>query len=358
MLPRFAPFAGVLVFALVLNGCGGGGANSSGESGSSDNTPLQGVYVGTTTTGEIFESMVLPHDEYYALYGVPNGNILTVQGLMHGSTTSGNDKFSASVSDFYWPGAVYTGTVSGSYVPGVSVTGTVAETGNTPVNFSGTTAAAAPYNFNTPASLSSITGEWSGSLEPGNGMVMNIQSDGSFSGISSGFGCSFSGTMTPDVSNKNFYDVSLTPDAKCLGHGLPPASGIAVSYRLANGTNQLLAGGVDKTNSAVAFGLSGVPVTLSPTTTTLTASPNPAVAGSNVIFTATVTRTGLTMPPTGTVTLEDGPDPVFGSLNSSGVVTFSISFPSAGNYLINAYYNGDTNYSGSSSAVLTETINP
>ena len=80
-------------------------------------------------------------------------------------------------------------------------------------------------------------------------------------------------------------------------------------------------------------------------------------------FTASVTPTGgATGTPTGTVQFEDnGADigsPV--TLDSSGQATFSTSSASmltAGANTITAVYSGDTNFNGSTSANLTETIN-
>lgn len=351
---RVVRFAGLLIVALTMNGCGGGGNNSGGSGGStSSSVPLQGVYAGATTDGSTFESIILPNSQYYALYGKATDNTFVIDGMMIGSTESDNGSFSASITDYYHSGALYTGAVTGTYVPGVSVNGTVKETGNTPVSFTGTTAATSPFNFNTPSSLSSVTGEWSGMFEGGISMTMTVRSNGSFSGIDEQ-GCSFSGTFTPDPSSKNFFDMSLTPGTGCSESGLT-TSGIAVSYPLTSGVNQLLAGGVATTNSAVAFEFSATAV-LPSTTTSLTASPNPATVGSSVTFTAAVTSSGSAVP-TGTVTFKDGSTVLgSGALNSSGVAVFTTSSLAIGQHSITAVYGGDTKNSASTSAPRTEYI--
>ena len=255
---RFAGFAGLLLIALTLNGCGGGGnsrgsGDPTGGSPTGSSLPLQGCYTGTTIDGSTFESIVLPDNQYYALYGRTTGNTFLIYGMIVGTAKSSNGNFTASITDYYYSGALYTGPrVTGSYVAGTSVTGTVSESGNRPVSFTGTTAATYTFNFNTQAALSNVTGNWSGAFEGGVETAITVQPDGKFTG-SNQQGCSFSGTLTPDPSNKNFFNVSLIPGTGCFGVRASGLSGIAVAYRLPNGTNQLLAGGVATTNPSVAF---------------------------------------------------------------------------------------------------------
>ena len=95
------------------------------------------------------------------------------------------------------------------------------------------------------------------------------------------------------------------------------------------------------------------------TTTALTSSANPSTAGQSVTFTATVTGpTGNTTVPTATVSFLDGTTTLgSGTLNGSGVATYSTSTLSAGSHSITAVYGGDSNFSGSTSAVLTQVVN-
>jgi hypothetical protein len=91
-----------------------------------------------------------------------------------------------------------------------------------------------------------------------------------------------------------------------------------------------------------------------PSTTTLTSSLNPEVAGQLVTFTATVTSTaGGT--PTGTVTFNgttSGPVAL-----TAGVATFTTTALAVGTPSISASYSGDANYAASaSSPALTETV--
>jgi len=95
------------------------------------------------------------------------------------------------------------------------------------------------------------------------------------------------------------------------------------------------------------------------TSTTLTSSANPSVFGQSVTFTATVTdsSSGSTGTPTGTVTFKDGTTTLgTGTLNGSGVATFSTSSLSVASHSITAVYGGDTNFTGSASSILSQVV--
>lgn len=85
----------------------------------------------------------------------------------------------------------------------------------------------------------------------------------------------------------------------------------------------------------------------------LTSSASPAVAGTPVTFTATITGTGAT--PSGTVTFRDGSTTIgTASLNAGGQATLVTSALTLGAHAITAIYGGDTNLNGSSSAALAQ----
>src|SRR6266403_118851 len=218
----------LILFALflMLGGCGtsysgnggggGGGGNYAGQA--------QGVYSGTTTSGYTFSTIVLPTDKFYAIYGTVSGNTLLLTGLVTGQGTSGNGTYTASVTDFTHTGAISSGNLT--------------ESGNA-ITFTGTAEPASSFTYNTSASLSAITGTWTGTLLDGMSTTGTINSNGSVSGSSSG--CSFSGTVAPNSSNKNFFDVSLTFGPSPCSLPNQTATGIAVEYLLSDGvTHQLL----------------------------------------------------------------------------------------------------------------------
>ncbi|NPV08433.1 MAG: Ig-like domain repeat protein [Anaerolineae bacterium] len=91
------------------------------------------------------------------------------------------------------------------------------------------------------------------------------------------------------------------------------------------------------------------------TTTTLQSSANPSTLGEEVTFTATVSGAGST--PTGSITFKDGGVTLgSGSLNGSGVATYSTSALAGGSHSITAEYGGDETYLGSSDT-LEQTVN-
>src|SRR5208282_1820093 len=92
-------------------------------------------------------------------------------------------------------------------------------------------------------------------------------------------------------------------------------------------------------------------------TTTLTDATTTTAFGNSITFTATVTPN--TTVATGTVIFDDGATSIGqGVLNGSGVATFSTSTLSVGvnSHTISAVYQGDANYSGSTSNSLTQTV--
>lgn len=99
------------------------------------------------------------------------------------------------------------------------------------------------------------------------------------------------------------------------------------------------------------------------TTTTVASSQTPITLGDTVTFTATVTPTG-TGTPTGLVTFFDGATPL-GSGTLNGVAgndqaTFATSLMSASGspHSITATYQGDSNFTSSTSTAISQTVNP
>ncbi len=88
-------------------------------------------------------------------------------------------------------------------------------------------------------------------------------------------------------------------------------------------------------------------------------SANPSVFGQTVVFTAIVTAASPgTGTPTGTVTFKDGTTALGSAVTlSGGTATFSTSKLAVGTHSITAVYGGDTNFTTSTSAALTQTVN-
>jgi hypothetical protein len=94
------------------------------------------------------------------------------------------------------------------------------------------------------------------------------------------------------------------------------------------------------------------------TTTILVANINPAVLGQSVIFAAAVSaKAPGAGSPTGTVTFRDGSAFLATvSLNGMGQAMYSIASLAIGTHAITATYNGDSNFNGSASPVVSELI--
>ncbi len=99
------------------------------------------------------------------------------------------------------------------------------------------------------------------------------------------------------------------------------------------------------------------------TTTSLLVTPNPAAAGQTVTFTAIVSPAGGAIGmPTGTVQFEDGGVDIGAAealnlVNGSYQATFSTSTLTVSTHQITAVYSGDTNFSTSTSASVSEVVN-
>jgi Bacterial Ig-like domain (group 3)/FG-GAP-like repeat len=96
---------------------------------------------------------------------------------------------------------------------------------------------------------------------------------------------------------------------------------------------------------------------LTVTTTTLSVAPNPATAGQLVTLTATVTP-APTGAPAGLVTFKKGVTVLgTGTLNASGVATFTTSSLPVGTYGLLAAYAGNAGFAASVSTVQSVTVN-
>ncbi len=96
-------------------------------------------------------------------------------------------------------------------------------------------------------------------------------------------------------------------------------------------------------------------ITTASSSTALTSSLNPAVSGDFVTFAATVSGTGAT--PTGTITFMDGSTALDSeTLDASGTANFTTSSLASSSHTISAVYGGDSNFGGSTSSSLTESV--
>ncbi len=244
-----ASWIGALGVSALLAGCGGGGGGGTTTSTATvtaATATAEGVYTGSTSSGKVFDTVVLEDGTYYAIYGTNSTAGLTVTGFVQGQGTSGGTTFTSSnLRDYTYAGQTLSGTLSATYTPAVSVSGTVSEGGGSST-FTGTVPQSSSYAYNAPADINAVSGSWSTYTLQGAPAAVTINANGTFSGLSQG--CSFSGTLTPRASGKNIFDVSVIfgPSPCVLANGT--ASGIGLSYLIANSsTRQLLVAVVDPT---------------------------------------------------------------------------------------------------------------
>jgi subtilase family serine protease len=154
-----------------------------------------------------------------------------------------------------------------------------------------------------------------------------------------------------------FHDTT-TGNNECLAGSTycSSSAGTTTKYTAGTGYDQVTGlGSVDLNNLVTAWPAnSGTSASLIDSTTTVSASNSAPNAGDNVTFTVTVAPVSGSTTPTGSVTLQiDGGTSVGGTtvanqaLSSSGTVTYTTSFSTAGSHQVLAQYSGDATFASS-----------
>ena len=225
------------VLALALAACGGGGG---GGSTPVTNATAAGVWHGTSSTGYAADLIVLPNNQFATVFGTPaGGNGLLVYGFDTGSGTINGNSLTASINAYGVTGLSATGSVSATVATGSSIVGSIAYSTGVTTTFN--LVPLAGYNYNTPASLSTISGTWNGTLLSGGTVTSTVtvnSSTGAVSGITSS-GCTFTGMITPQGAVNAYTGTITVGGSPCANPGVT-ASGIAVAYPTTTGTTQLI----------------------------------------------------------------------------------------------------------------------
>jgi len=199
------------------------------------------------------------------------------------------------------------------------------------------------------------------------GLAQSVNSASSATTVSSSanpvaFGQSvvFSATIQPTFGGGATGTVTFLDGAVTLGSS--PVSGNAGQLSLSSlavGSHSITAKYSGDTNVAGSTSATLTQtVSQATTTTTVTSGSNPAVFGQPVTFSVRI-QSSSSGTPTGTVTLMDGSSSLGSTtLPANGVAQFAISSLAPGAHTISASYSGDASYAGSTSSVLTETVNP
>lgn len=153
--------------------------------------------------------------------------------------------------------------------------------------------------------------------------------------------------------------VTFKDGSNILGPAAAISGGVAsFAASLAAGTHSITAtySGDTNFNGSTSSVLSQV-VNQVTTSTAVTSSVNPSTFGQQVQFTATITWSS-TGAPSGNVTFKDGGTTLGTPASvSGGVASILVSSLSVGSHSITATYNGDTNFSGSTSSAVSQTVN-
>jgi hypothetical protein len=181
----------------------------------------------------------------------------------------------------------------------------------------------------------------------GGGLDLLANANNSVTGV-------FSGTLNNALSLEQsvFPDLTAGTTAEILIQCTAQASGLGAQKDVMDTFITFQAGGQYTTSPNPPAG----PIA---TTTTLTASPNPGIAGQNVVLTATVA--GSTPAPTGTVTFENG-STVIGTgpvTLANGVAQVTTQFAASGTESLSAIYTPTTGTSFvTSTGTLSLPVNP
>jgi hypothetical protein len=301
-----------------------------------------------------------------ANFGVSTSNTVTQVVNLDATTTTVAS--STNPSQF---GAAVTFTATVTSASAGTPTGTVTFKEGTTTLGTGTLSASAAATFSTSNLASgthSVTAVYTGdatfatSTSPALTQTVNAVATSTTLASShnpSQFGQSitFTAIVTPGGSGTvTFKDGATTLGTSPLQATIPGPSATFTTTTLTGGSHTITAvynGDVNTLTSTSA------PVTQTvnkaASATAVASSLNPSGFGNSVTFTATVTSAAGT--PTSTVTFKDGAATLgTGALNASGAATFATSTLTAGTHAITAVYGGDTNFTGSTSAALTQTV--
>ncbi|MGA8810683.1 MAG: DUF2341 domain-containing protein [Thermoanaerobaculia bacterium] len=163
-------------------------------------------------------------------------------------------------------------------------------------------------------------------------------------------------TGSSPAGTLNFFDNAL-PIASCSSVTVSAGTATCVISTLAPGTHPVTAsysGDTANRASSTSAPLSQV-VNPATSSTGITSTTNPSSFGQTVTFTATVSGDA----PTGSVTFNDGANPIGGCSGvplSGATATCTTSTLSSGSHSITAVYSGDTNNTASTSAPLVQVV--
>ena len=185
---------GLIGSLALLTACGGGGGGGTPAA----NVPAEGVWTGTTSSGYAIDVLVLENNQFWSMFGNRSGGALSVIGFDQGSGSVSGSTFNGNLLEVLYTGVTGTGSITATTVANTSLNGSASYSNGNTSTFNLAPPTSGTYNYNTAANLSTIQGNWSGSLLSGAAATVAITSGGAITGTSGG--CSFTGTATPRAS--------------------------------------------------------------------------------------------------------------------------------------------------------------
>ncbi|HEY3837248.1 MAG TPA: Ig-like domain-containing protein [Bryobacteraceae bacterium] len=259
--------------------------------------------------------------------GTPTGTVTFNNGTatLGTSTLNGSRQATLTVSTLAVGGASITASYNGDGNFSASTSGVLSQTVNKDGSTASLSSSANPSVFGQPVTFTATIA----ASAPGSGLPTGT--------VTFSYGSTNLGSSAVDGAGH----ATLTTSALPLG-----SDSITASY-----------GGDSNFNASTSAILTQI-VNGSGTTTTVTSSSNPSVFSQPVTFGATVAPTSGTGTPTGTVTFKSGSTTLGSSSLVSGHATLPYSGLAVGTASITAIYSGDSNFSASTSAALSQTVHP
>ncbi|MFX1803089.1 hypothetical protein PWR66_05430 [Paraburkholderia sp. A1RO-5] len=229
MVEMKAKSAFCAVAMAFLAACGGGG---SGGPITVTNADPQGIWQGTSNSGQAVSTLVLETGQYFAVYSTNN----VVGGMVEGTlSVSGNSITDNSASDFVVGGPGLAAIVTGTVTTKQLLSATVKESAKT-VTFNGAYDAA----YDSSPSLSQAVGTWTGSSAGSPDITsITVAADSTFTGTSGS--CTFSGSVKPRATGKNVLDGTVTFKSSACALG----NGTSIEFESFFSGSQMIAAGVD-----------------------------------------------------------------------------------------------------------------
>jgi hypothetical protein len=230
----------------LVTACGGGG-NSTDNSGNNPNNSAQpvpipsqvispeGAWLGSLSTGFVTHTWVLNNQETWSIFGSNSREPFTVFGFQRFDNNYKGDTLSGTGIQYFNSGAVTPGNYKAKLVPLVSLNGNMDV--NQDISFT-SRPFSVNYNYNRPADMSLVEGNWTGTLLGGALASIYVYSFGYFTGNSGA--CYFSGNLRQHSSGKNVFTSNITfQDTPCPLSNTT-LNGVAFAYPTSSGKLQLM----------------------------------------------------------------------------------------------------------------------